>query len=78
MPKLLAPPRNGDAEAVFGARGFASHAAYSFWYVIGNRGVSFAANLLFHYRARSRAEGKRLTALDGLRVLRALLRCCVD
>jgi glycosyltransferase involved in cell wall biosynthesis len=27
------------------------------------------------YRARSRAEGKKLTAADGLRVLRALLRC---
>ena len=27
------------------------------------------------YRARSREEGKKLTALDGLRVLRTLLRC---
>ncbi len=29
------------------------------------------------YRARSRAQGKKLTALDGLRVLRTLLRCRV-
>ncbi len=27
------------------------------------------------YRARSREEGRKLTALDGLRVLRTLLRC---
>jgi hypothetical protein len=27
------------------------------------------------YRARTREEGKKLTALDGLRVLRTLLRC---
>lgn len=30
------------------------------------------------YRSRSRAEGKKLTALDGLRVLRTLLRCRVS
>ena len=29
------------------------------------------------YRARTREEGKKLTALDGLRVLRTLLRCRV-
>ena len=129
LPKLLEPLREGDAEAVFGARGFDSHAVYSFWYVVGNRGVSFAANLLFNtwisdimtchkmmstelfrslrlrergfgiepeitarlvragvrifevpvtYRARSRKEGKKLTATDGLRVLRTLIRCRVD
>jgi hypothetical protein len=27
------------------------------------------------YRARSRGEGKKLTARDGLRVLRTLVRC---
>ena len=27
------------------------------------------------YRARSREEGKKLTSLDGLRVLRTLVRC---
>lgn len=126
LPKLIAPLRSGDAEAVFGARSFDSHAVYSFWYVIGNRAVSFAANLIFNswitdimtchkmmrtelfrslplrergfgieaeimarlvrgdvriyevpvtYRARSRKEGKKLTAVDGLRVLRTLLRC---
>ena len=30
-----------------------------------------------HYRARSREAGKKLTAADGLRVLRTLIRCRV-
>jgi dolichol-phosphate hexosyltransferase len=30
------------------------------------------------YRARSREQGKKLTAVDGLRVLRTLLRCRLD
>jgi dolichol-phosphate hexosyltransferase len=126
IPSLLEPLRRGDAEAVFGTRGFQSHSAYSFWYVIGNHVVTFMANLIYNswisdmmtgqkamrtelfrslklrergfaieaeitarllgrgvriyevpivYRARSREEGKKLTALDGLRVLRTLLRC---
>jgi glycosyltransferase involved in cell wall biosynthesis len=126
IPALLEPLRSGDAEAVFGTRGFQAHSAYSFWYVIGNRSVTFAANLLYNswvsdmmtgqkamstelfrsldlraggfaieaeitarllrrgiriyevpitYTARTREEGKKLTALDGLRVIRTLLRC---
>jgi dolichol-phosphate hexosyltransferase len=128
IPTLLAPLRAGDAQAVFGTRGFQSHSAFSFWYVVGNRAVTFAANLLFNswvsdmmtgqkamstelfrsldlrasgfaieaeitarllrkgvriyevpitYTARSREEGKKLTARDGSRVLRTLIRCRV-
>ncbi len=128
IPALIEPLRTGEAEAVFGTRGFQSHSAYSFWYVVGNRAVTFAANLLYNswisdlmtghkalstalfrsldlrergfaieaeitarllgrgiriyevpvvYRARSREQGKKLTAADGLRVLRTLLRCRV-
>ncbi|MGZ4317349.1 MAG: glycosyltransferase family 2 protein [Gaiellaceae bacterium] len=123
---LLAPLRSGEARAVYGTRGFQSHSAYSFWYVIGNHVVTFVANLVYNswisdmmtghkaivtelfrslalrengfaieaeitarllgdgvrifevpivYRARSRAEGKKLTARDGLRVLVTLVRC---
>jgi glycosyltransferase involved in cell wall biosynthesis len=46
--QLVAPLMDGDADAVFGVRGFQAHNAYSFWYVIGNRGVTFAANLLYN------------------------------
>jgi glycosyltransferase involved in cell wall biosynthesis len=123
---LLAPLRSGRADAVFGTRGFQAHSAYSFWYVIGNRAVTFATNAIYNcwisdvmtgqkamrtevfrsldlrergfaieaeitarlvrggirvyevpivYKARSREQGKKLTALDGLRVIRTLLRC---
>jgi dolichol-phosphate hexosyltransferase len=126
IPLLLEPLRNGDADAVFGTRGFQAHSAYSFWYVMGNRAVSFAANVIYNcwisdimtgqkamrteifrslnlrergfaieaeitarlvrsgvrvyevpivYKARSRDQGKKLTTVDGLRVLRTLLRC---
>ena len=123
---LLAPIIQGDANVVFGSRMWSSHAAYSFWYVVGNKAVTMATNVLFNcwisdvmtchkairtdlfrslrlrengfaiepeiaarvlrageriyevpimYRARSRDEGKKLTAVDGLRVLRTLVRC---
>ncbi len=123
---LLDPLRSGRATAVYGTRAFKSHSAYSFWYVVGNRAVTFAANLLYNswisdlmtgqkaveteilrsldlrergfaieaeitarllrrgvrifevpieYVARGRDEGKKLTAQDGVRVLRTLLRC---
>ena len=125
---LLAPLRDGIADVVFGTRGFQAHSAYSFWYVVGNRAVTFAANLIYNswvsdimtgqkairtelfrslrlrergfaieaeitarllrrgvriyevpivYNARSREDGKKLTALDGVRVVRTLLRCRV-
>jgi glycosyltransferase involved in cell wall biosynthesis len=127
--RLLEPVLAGDAEVVFGSRGFESHSAFSFWYVMGNKGVTLVANLLFNcflgdimtchklmpttiwreldlrctgfdiepeitgkvlahghriyevpvrYRARGRAEGKKLTALDGLRVVRTLVECRLE
>lgn len=45
--RLLEPLRRGDADAVFGARGFNAGTAYSFWYVAGNRGVTLFASVLF-------------------------------
>lgn len=124
--KLLEPVLAGEADVVYGTRGFESHSAFSFWYVMGNKGVTLAANLLFNsylgdimtchkvmrtdifrslelqsrgfdiepeitgkllasgrqiyevpirYQARGRAEGKKLTAIDGFRVLRKLVEC---
>ena len=124
--RLLKPVIAGEADVVFGSRGFESHSAFSFWYVMGNKGVTLVANLLFNcylsdimtchkvmrteifrslnlrsrgfdiepeitgkvlaaghqiyevpvrYRARGRAEGKKLTAVDGLRVIRTLVEC---
>jgi dolichol-phosphate hexosyltransferase len=123
---LLAPLKAGEADAVFGVRGFQAHSAYSFWYVVGNKTVTLAANVLYNawlsdlmtcqkmlktslfrslplrangfaieaeitgrllrvrariyevpitYRARRREEGKKLTPVDGLRVVGTLVRC---
>jgi glycosyltransferase involved in cell wall biosynthesis len=123
---MLAPLLSGDANVVFGTRAWHAHSSYGFWYVMGNKAVTFATNLIYNcwisdvmtchkamrteifrslrlrergfgiepeiaarvlqtgeriyevpitYRARSREEGKKLTALDGLRVLRTLVRC---
>jgi glycosyltransferase involved in cell wall biosynthesis len=122
----LEPLLAGEATVVFGTRAWASHTAYSFWYVVGNKAVTLATNVLYNcfisdvmtcqkamrtelfrslplrergfavepeiaarvlqageriyevpiaYRARTREEGKKLTAFDGLRVLRTLVRC---
>ena len=125
---VLEPLVAGEAEVVFGTRAWTSQSSFSFWYVMGNKSVTFATNLLYNcwisdvmtcykamhtelfrslplkergfaiepeiaarvlragerihevpisYRARSREAGKKLTALDGLRVLRTLVRCRV-
>jgi glycosyltransferase involved in cell wall biosynthesis len=123
---LLDPLKSGRADAVFGVRGFEAHSSFSFWYVMGNKGVTLAANVVFNcwlsdimtchkvmpttlfrslslkewgfaiepeitarliqsgasiyevpvsYSARSRDAGKKLTSLDGFRVLKTLIRC---
>jgi glycosyltransferase involved in cell wall biosynthesis len=44
---LLGPLLEGRADAVYGVRGFAGQTAYSFWFVLGNKAVTLATNLLF-------------------------------
>jgi glycosyltransferase involved in cell wall biosynthesis len=124
--RMLEPLLDGRAQAVFGTRGFESHAAFNFWYVVGNKSVTMAANVLYNswladimtcqkvmptelfrsldlrengfgiepeitarllrkgvpiyevpitYNSRPREEGKKLTSMDGFRVLRTLMRC---
>jgi glycosyltransferase involved in cell wall biosynthesis len=126
---VVQPILDGRANVVFGTRAWTSHSAFGFWYVMGNKAVTFATNVLYNswisdvmtchkamrtelfrslrlrergfaiepeiaarvlrsgeriyevpvaYQARSREAGKKLTALDGLRVLRTLIRCRVD
>jgi glycosyltransferase involved in cell wall biosynthesis len=48
IPKLLAPVLDGRATVVYGNRSFGSHSAYSFWYVMGNKAVTTAANILYN------------------------------
>lgn len=126
---VLEPLVSGEAAVVFGTRAWTSQSSFSFWYVMGNKSVTMATNVIYNcwisdvmtchkamstelfrslrlrergfaiepeiaarvlrageriyevpitYKARSREEGKKLTTLDGVRVLRTLLRCRID
>jgi glycosyltransferase involved in cell wall biosynthesis len=125
---LLEPLVKRDTNAVFGVRAFDGYTSHSFLYVLGNKGVTLVANVLFnvylrdlmtchkairtdifkqlplrasgfdiepeitarllqagerifevpvHYKARSSEDGKKLTAVDGLRTVATLIRCRV-
>jgi dolichol-phosphate hexosyltransferase len=45
---LLEPIERGDTNACFGVRVFEGHTSHSFLYVMGNRAVTLAANVLFN------------------------------
>jgi len=126
--KMLPALVDDGMDAVFGTRIWQAHTAYSYWWVMGNRAVNLAANVLYNvwlsdcmvglkmlstdlyrslglredgfgfdaeivarllrrrariyevpvsYRARRREEGKKLTAIDGFRMLGVFLRCRV-
>src|SRR5437588_268140 len=46
-PLLLEPLLENRADAVYGVRGFAGQTAFSFWFVMGNKLVTLATNVLF-------------------------------
>jgi dolichol-phosphate hexosyltransferase len=48
LAELLTPLLDGRARAVFGVRAFDGYTSHSFLYVMGNRGVTLAANILFN------------------------------
>jgi glycosyltransferase involved in cell wall biosynthesis len=48
LAKLLPPVRDGVADAAFGSRAFQAHSSYSFWYVVGNRILTMATNLIYN------------------------------
>lgn len=125
IPMLMEPILEGEADVIYGTRTFGSHTSFSYWYVIGNRGVNLIANVLFNsyvsdvetcfkmmplnlyrslnitengfgmeaevtakllargyrpyevpisYKARTRADGKKITARDGFEALWILLK----
>jgi glycosyltransferase involved in cell wall biosynthesis len=45
---LLGPLLDGTTNAVFGVRAFDGYTSHSFLYVLGNRGVTLAANVLYN------------------------------
>jgi glycosyltransferase involved in cell wall biosynthesis len=50
--KLLPPRVGGDTNAVFGVRAFDGYTSHSFLFVLGNKGVTLIANLLFNVYLR--------------------------
>ncbi|MBO0727612.1 MAG: glycosyltransferase family 2 protein [Acidimicrobiaceae bacterium] len=46
-PVLLEPLLEGRGDVVYGVRGFAGQTAFSYWFVLGNRAVTLASNILF-------------------------------
>jgi glycosyltransferase involved in cell wall biosynthesis len=48
IPALLVPILDGTSTLVYGTRTFGSHNAYSYLYVLGNKGVTTIANVLFN------------------------------
>ena len=48
IPALLAPVLRGESQLVYGTRTFGSHNSYSYLYVLGNKGVTTTANILFN------------------------------
>jgi glycosyltransferase involved in cell wall biosynthesis len=125
IPMLIQPVLDGEAQVIYGTRTFGSHTSFSYWYVMGNKGVNLFANIMFNayvsdvetcfkvmplalyrslnikekgfgmeaevtgkllargyrpyevpisYKARSRAEGKKITAWDGVEALWILFK----
>jgi len=69
IPQLLEPVLSGEADVVYGSRGFGSHSAYSFWYVMGNKAVTTLANVLFNAYIADLETCFKLMPLDLLRSL---------
>lgn len=69
IPKLLAPVLDGRAEVVYGNRTFGSHSSFSFWYVLGNKLVTTAANMLFNCYLGDLETCFKLMPLDLYRAL---------
>jgi len=69
IPRLLGPVLRGEAEVVYGSRSFGSHAAYSFWYVMGNKAITTVANVLFNAYIADLETCFKLMPLDLLRSL---------
>ena len=45
---VLEPLVSGDASVVFGTRAWTSQSSFSFWYVMGNKSVTMATNVLYN------------------------------
>ena len=69
-PQLIAPIVDGQTDVVYGVRGFLGHTAYSYWFVVGNRLVTWVTNVLFNCYIQDMETGFKAFRTDLLRRLR--------
>lgn len=68
--RLLLPPLlDGRTNACFGVRAFDGYTSHSFLYVMGNKGVTLACNLLFNVYLRDIMTGQKMLRTDLFRSL---------
>ena len=63
-PVLLHPLVEGRADVVYGVRGFSGQTAFSFWFVMGNKAVTLAANVLFNSYISDLESGYKVLRTD--------------
>jgi glycosyltransferase involved in cell wall biosynthesis len=63
-PALLGPLVEGRADVVYGVRGFSGQTAFSFWFVMGNKLVTLAANVLFNSYISDLESGYKVLRAD--------------
>ena len=66
---MLPPLQDGGMDAVFGTRAWQAHSAFSFWYVVGNRAINVAANVLYNVWLSDCMAGLKLMPLELFRSL---------
>jgi len=71
---LLPPLLDRRANAVFGVRAFDGYTSHSFLYVLGNKGVTLAANVLFNVYLRDIMTCHKAIRTDVFRSLRLSAR----
>jgi dolichol-phosphate hexosyltransferase len=66
---LLGPLLEGTTNAVFGVRAFDGYTSHSFLYVLGNRGVTLAANILYNVYLKDLMTCHKVVRTDVFRSL---------
>jgi len=69
-PKIVSPILEGRADVVYGVRGFLSHTAYSYWFVVGNRFVTTFTNVLFNCYIQDMETGYKAMRTELMRRLK--------
>ena len=69
-PQLIGPIVEGQTDVVYGVRGFLGHTSYSYWFVVGNRLVTWVTNVLFNCYIQDMETGFKVFRTDLLRRLR--------